>query len=98
MPDEAVPPPREVWQLDTRRLGRRIHVYDRLDSTNTLAATLGRDPTNDGVVILAGEQSAGRGQHGRHWDCPRGAGVLLSVVCFPPAPLRRPAILTAWAA
>ena len=44
------------------------------------------------------EQTAGRGRHGRNWHCPPGAGVLLSLVTFPPEDVRRPVILTAWAA
>jgi BirA family biotin operon repressor/biotin-[acetyl-CoA-carboxylase] ligase len=90
--------PREQWHLDTRHLGRRVLVYDQVDSTNTRAAALAHDNANDGLVILAGEQTAGRGQHGRSWQCPGGAGVLLSALLFPTPALRRPALLTAWAA
>jgi BirA family biotin operon repressor/biotin-[acetyl-CoA-carboxylase] ligase len=84
--------------LETRQIGRRVHVYERVASTSTLAAALADDFTNDGLVILAREQTAGRGQHGRSWQCPPGAGVLLSVLLFPPPAIRRPALLTAWAA
>jgi len=91
-------PPRQEWTLDTRRLGRRVLVYDRVDSTNIVAAALAEDPANDGVAVLADEQTAGRGQYGRTWLAPPGASVLLSVLLFPPLPLRRPAVLTAWAA
>lgn len=90
--------PREVWHLETRRLGRRILVYDRVESTNTLAAALAADPANAGTVVLADEQHAGRGQHGRRWQCPPGDGILMSVLLFPPPELRRPVVLTAWAA
>jgi BirA family biotin operon repressor/biotin-[acetyl-CoA-carboxylase] ligase len=90
--------PSEEWRLDTRHIGRTTLLFDRLDSTNDYAASLAGDPQNDGVVVLARQQSAGRGQHGRSWQCPAGTGVLLSVLLFPPVPLRRPALLTAWAA
>src|SRR5947209_5612879 len=90
--------PREIWDLETIRLGRRTLVFDRLDSTNTYAASLADDPANDGVAVLADEQTAGRGQHGRTWTAPPRASVLLSLLLFPPPALRRPAILTAWAA
>src|SRR5262245_4823874 len=90
--------PTEEWHLPTRRVGRRVLVFDRLDSTNTRAAALAEDPGNGGVVVLAKEQSAGRGQHGRSWHCPPGMGVLMSVLLFPPPAVRRPALLTAWAA
>jgi BirA family biotin operon repressor/biotin-[acetyl-CoA-carboxylase] ligase len=91
-------PPREVWHLDTRRLGRRVLVFDRLDSTNRLAATLAEDPANAGLAILADEQTAGRGQYGRSWLAPSGQCVLLSLIVFPPPELYRPVVLTAWAA
>ncbi len=90
--------PREEWHLPVHRLGRRVLVYDRLDSTNSRAAQLAVDPANDGVAVLAEEQTAGRGQHGRDWLAAPGASVLLSLLLFPAPPLRRPSILTAWAA
>src|SRR5579871_5247028 len=91
-------PPREEWSLDTRRLGRRVLVFDRLDSTNNLASQLADDPANDGVAILTDEQTAGRGQHGRTWLAAPGDSVLLSVLFAPPPELCRPVVLTAWAA
>ncbi|HYT93811.1 MAG TPA: biotin--[acetyl-CoA-carboxylase] ligase [Gemmataceae bacterium] len=98
--------PREEWQLTTTHLGRRVLVFDTLDSTNTFAASLAKkfaaallkNPDNAGIVVLADEQTAGRGQHGRSWVCPGSAGVLMSLLLFPPPALRRPALLTAWAA
>jgi BirA family biotin operon repressor/biotin-[acetyl-CoA-carboxylase] ligase len=89
---------REEWHLATKYLGRRVLIFDRVDSTNARAAALADDRANDGVVVLAEEQTAGRGQHGRTWYCPRGLGVLLSVLLFPPPAVRRPVILAAWAA
>jgi BirA family biotin operon repressor/biotin-[acetyl-CoA-carboxylase] ligase len=91
-------PPRTEWHLSTAHIGRRVLVHDRVDSTNRVAASLAGDPANAGVVILAKEQTAGRGQYGRQWECPSGAGVLLSVLLFPPPSWNRPAVLTAWAA
>jgi len=90
--------PREEWHLHTRRVGRTVLIFDRLDSTNSFAAALAHDVANDGTVILADEQTAGRGQYGRRWQCPPGSGILMSVLLFPAAHLRRPALLTAWAA
>lgn len=89
---------REEWHLATHHIGGHVLVFDCVESTNSLAAELASDPGNSGVIILADEQTAGRGQHGRTWLCSPGAGVLLSVLLFPPPELRRPALLTAWAA
>jgi BirA family transcriptional regulator, biotin operon repressor / biotin---[acetyl-CoA-carboxylase] ligase len=86
------------WNLPTQFIGRRVLVYDRTDSTNERAAELAGSPAADGLVILARQQTAGRGQHGRSWQCPPGSGVLLSILIHPSPELRRAAILTGWAA
>lgn len=91
--------PAETWHLDTARLGRRVLVYDSLDSTNTAAARLtAEDPAADGLAVVTRFQSAGRGQYGRVWQSGPGSSLLLSAVLTPPRELRRPVILTALAA
>ncbi len=90
--------PLEEWRLPTKHLGRQVLVFAQLDSTNTYAAGLGNDPPSSGSVVIAHEQLAGRGQHGRTWKCPPGMGVLMSVLLTPPPALRRPVILAALAA
>jgi BirA family biotin operon repressor/biotin-[acetyl-CoA-carboxylase] ligase len=92
------PPDPQEWQLATRRLGRRVLVYDHVASTSDLALAFAGDPAHDGLVVMAREQSAGRGQHGRTWQAPPGSSVLMSLLLFPPAPLCRAPLLTAWAA
>src|SRR5437660_778588 len=90
--------PREVWDFPGRSVGRQVLVFERVDSTNNLAASLATQPGGEGLAILADEQTAGRGQHGRNWLAPSQSSVLLSVLLFPPVELRRPVLLTAWAA
>jgi BirA family transcriptional regulator, biotin operon repressor / biotin---[acetyl-CoA-carboxylase] ligase len=93
-----MPPPDEIWTLDTKHVGRRVCLFEHLGSTNTLASKLSHRPNENGLVVIAREQSAGRGQHGRSWQAPSGSSVLMSVLLFPPPTLRRPALFTAWAA
>jgi BirA family biotin operon repressor/biotin-[acetyl-CoA-carboxylase] ligase len=95
---DELPPPAEEWTLPTRHLGRRVLVFDQLDSSNSRALALAHDPAHHGLVLLARAQTAGRGQYGRTWQAAPGSSVLLSVLLFPPAPLCRPALITAWAA
>jgi BirA family biotin operon repressor/biotin-[acetyl-CoA-carboxylase] ligase len=91
--------PRESWHFDTERIGRRVLVYDHVDSTNTRALALAEtDPDADGLVLIADQQTAGRGQYGRTWQSRPGSSLLMSVVLRPPPELRRPVSLTAWAA
>lgn len=90
--------PSQTWNFPARRVGRTVWIFDQLDSTNSFALSLTHDRRQDGLAILARTQTAGRGQYGRTWQAPAGSSVLLSLVAFPPPALRRPALLTAWAA
>jgi BirA family biotin operon repressor/biotin-[acetyl-CoA-carboxylase] ligase len=74
--------------LSTRAIGRYIRWHDTLASTNDLAKRLADIPVPEGTVILAEEQTAGRGRLGRPWVSPRG-GIWLSVVLRPDLPLVR---------
>lgn len=94
----AVPTPHETWQLTHRQIGRKVLRYTRLGSTNDLATHLSADPAAHGTVIMADEQTSGRGQYGRMWLAPAGSSVLMSIVLFPPPEIKQPAILTACAA
>jgi BirA family biotin operon repressor/biotin-[acetyl-CoA-carboxylase] ligase len=77
----AIPAVRSALSLE---LGRDIEYHDRIGSTQDRArelATGGAPP----VVVVANEQTAGRGTKGRAWDAPRGTGLLCSWL-FRPAP------------
>jgi BirA family biotin operon repressor/biotin-[acetyl-CoA-carboxylase] ligase len=64
-------------------------------STNDIAVRAAASTANEGLVVLAEEQSAGRGRRGRSWTAPAGSSVLMSVLLFPPAELTGTAWLTA---
>jgi len=59
--------------LATRLIGRHIRWHDTLPSTNDLAKRLAEIQVPEGTVIVAEEQTAGRGRLGRPWAAPRGA-------------------------
>ncbi len=62
-----------------------VHLFSRIDSTNTRAKQLAEEGTAAGTIVLADEQSAGRGVSSRRWHSPKGAGLYLSVVLRPVA-------------
>ncbi|GIW89373.1 MAG: bifunctional ligase/repressor BirA [Isosphaeraceae bacterium] len=74
-------------ELGTVIIGRRIVVWNRLTSTNDLAARLGATSGNEGLVVLAEEQTAGRGRRGRSWSAPVARSILMSVALRPPSRL-----------
>ena len=82
-------------ELGTRWIGRRIAVWDRVTSTNDLAANAARSLANGGLVILAESQTAGRGRRGRSWTAPPASSILASVLVFPPPVVANVSWLTA---
>lgn len=65
------------------RIGRRIVVLDVTRSTNSDAMALGRDGEAEGAVVIAEEQTAGRGRLGRAWESSRGVNLYLSMLLRP---------------
>ncbi len=60
-----------------------IHVYQLLESTNVTARQLALDGAPHGTVVLAEEQSAGRGRMGRRFASPKHTGIYMSVLLRP---------------
>jgi BirA family biotin operon repressor/biotin-[acetyl-CoA-carboxylase] ligase len=88
-PAERLCPDQIEHELATRSVGRRIVVWNRVTSTNDLAARAGQSLSNDGLVILAEEQTSGRGRRGRSWTAPPRSSILMSVLLFPPRHLMK---------
>ncbi|PYS87850.1 MAG: biotin--[acetyl-CoA-carboxylase] ligase [Acidobacteria bacterium] len=60
-----------------------VLTFDSLDSTNTEALKQARLGADEGLCIVAGEQTAGRGRHGRTWVSQKDAGLYFSIVLRP---------------
>jgi BirA family biotin operon repressor/biotin-[acetyl-CoA-carboxylase] ligase len=92
-PDVLVP------QLLSHRLygtpfARRIYHFFKVDSTNTVAMHLGEEGEPHGAVVLAEEQTAGRGRAGRAWLSEKSAGIHCTVLLRPPIPPAHAPLLT----
>jgi BirA family transcriptional regulator, biotin operon repressor / biotin---[acetyl-CoA-carboxylase] ligase len=87
----AQPPPDDLAAALSRvapRLGsiaRQVLWFTEITSTNDVAAAMAADGREEGLVILADMQTAGRGRLGRTWTSPPGAGIYASLV-FRPLP------------
>ncbi len=58
--------------------------FERIDSTNRYARDAAETGGAHGLVVVAAEQTAGRGRLGRHWSAPAGSSLLCSVLFRPP--------------
>jgi BirA family biotin operon repressor/biotin-[acetyl-CoA-carboxylase] ligase len=63
--------------------GKRVYHFFRTDSTNRVAMELGYAGEPEGAVVLAEEQTAGRGRAGRSWHSERGAGLYVTLLLRP---------------
>jgi BirA family biotin operon repressor/biotin-[acetyl-CoA-carboxylase] ligase len=61
-------------------LGRALHYYESVPSTNATAVALAQDGACHGTLVLADAQTAGRGRRGRTWHSPPGVNLYCSVI------------------
>ena len=93
MPDILAP------QMLSHRLygtpfARRIYHFFKTESTNTIALQLGEQGEPHGAVVLAEEQTAGRGRAGRAWLSEKSSGIHCSVLLRPTIPPAHAPLLT----
>jgi len=69
--------------LHTRVLGSEVFAFGRVGSTNDVATSLARGGAPDGALVIAEEQTRGRGRLGRRWHSPPSAGLWFSLVLRP---------------
>ena len=77
-------------QLD----GHPLRYIASVDSTNTLALSLGRAGEKTGTVVVADTQTGGRGRLGKSWLSPPGAGLYASIILRPDLPVKGLSSLT----
>lgn len=70
------------------RFGTPHRHFDSTDSTNERARELAAEGAESGTVVTAGEQTAGRGRHGRDWVAPAGKALLYSAILRDPKQLQ----------
>ncbi|MBM7564524.1 biotin--[acetyl-CoA-carboxylase] ligase [Paenibacillus sacheonensis] len=60
-----------------------IRLFDEVDSTQNIAQRLAEDGAPDGTLVIAEQQTNGRGRMGRKWVSPSGKGIWMSFVLRP---------------
>lgn len=85
-------------KLKTSKLGHQLRIIARTESTQNEAAAWAQQGAEDGAVIIAEEQTMGRGRHGKNWLSPAGKGIWMSLILRPQIPLQFTPHLTLLAA
>jgi BirA family biotin operon repressor/biotin-[acetyl-CoA-carboxylase] ligase len=84
--------------LKTQVIGKKLFVFESIDSTNACAKTLAETGTIEGTVVVADHQSAGRGRLGRSWKSEPGTNLLFSIVLRPSLKKESAGLLTFYSA
>jgi BirA family biotin operon repressor/biotin-[acetyl-CoA-carboxylase] ligase len=79
--------------LKARIIGKSIHLFQEVESTNTLAMEMASRGAAEGTVVIAETQTRGRGRVGRKWISPKG-NLYLSVIMRPEIPLNKAPMIT----
>ena len=73
--------------LGTEIVGSRVVFLAQTDSTNVQARMLADQGAADGTVVIADQQSSGKGRLGRFWVSPSAVNLYLSIILRPDIPL-----------
>ncbi|TMC00552.1 MAG: biotin--[acetyl-CoA-carboxylase] ligase [Chloroflexi bacterium] len=71
-------------RLRTQIIGRRLVYLTSTGSTQDIARREAEDGCAEGTIVLAEEQTAGRGRFGRAWVSPPGKNLYFTLVLRPP--------------
>src|SRR5204862_7699636 len=78
-------------------IGRQIIVLEQTASTNDAILQVATASSNQGLVLFAEHQTAGRGQRGNRWESAAGKGLLFSILLRPKIQINDSGRLTIWA-
>ena len=84
--------------LKTKWMGKTIHYFPAIDSTNSKAYELALEGAREGEIVIAESQKKGKGRLGRHWFSPPFLNLYLSVILRPKIPPQQASLITLMAA
>ncbi|MED4581374.1 biotin--[acetyl-CoA-carboxylase] ligase [Brevibacillus choshinensis] len=73
--------------LNTQRIGQQVIAHDEVQSTQPLAHEAAARGAEEGTLVLAEQQTGGKGRLGRQWHSPKGTGIWMSLIIRPAIPL-----------
>jgi len=76
----------------------KFEILDSVDSTNTLAKLRAKEGADEGYIVIASHQTAGRGRLGRSFSSPDGTGIYMSIILKPALSPEKTVLITTAAA
>jgi BirA family biotin operon repressor/biotin-[acetyl-CoA-carboxylase] ligase len=68
--------------LKTESIGKRVYYFEEIDSTQNFAEQIALDEKENGTIVIAEKQTAGKGRLDRKWTSPKG-GIWFSLIIHP---------------
>ena len=68
--------------LKTKTVGKRVYYFEEIDTTQNFAEQIALDEKENGTIVIAGKQTAGKGRLDRKWTSPKG-GIWFSLIIHP---------------
>lgn len=91
--------PEQYRLLEDIGIVSKVVFFEETDSTNVRASKLGRDGAPHGTLVIAQQQSAGRGRRGRSWDSPAENSICMTLLLRPELePVKAPMLTLVMAA
>jgi len=82
-----------LFELNTNIVGKNVHYFRSLESTNLFAKELIKKNAEEGTIVVADIQTKGRGRKDRSWFSPEG-GLWFSVILYPNIPTQYAMLIT----
>ena len=70
-------------RLKTKWVGHPLLFFDSIDSTNIRAKLEAEQGAESGLLVVADQQTAGRGRRGRGWESPSGSNIYYTLMLKP---------------
>ena len=73
----------KIKNADTKKIGKEIEYYQKIDSTHTYAKQIAKKEENEGKIILAEIQTKAIGTKGRTWYTGAGKNIAMTIILYP---------------
>lgn len=81
--------PEEIsYHLKTNKFGRKIRYFLSIPTTQAVAHQWAKEEAPEGAIVIAEEQTKGKGRLGNQWFSPTHQGIWVSLILRPPIAIR----------
>lgn len=85
---DRLAPEELYYHLKTKKLGKTIRYFTSVPTTQNVAHQWAKEGAPEGALVVAEEQTAGKGRLGNQWDSPPGQGIWMSLILRPEISIR----------